>query len=175
MGRLPDGILFLDVVGDDEAGDGALALGDAHAAVDEVAGLRRRHAGVHVAAGDVLEEVLQVDFLLVVAADRRARLLADDGEDRLVVEAGIVKPVQEMDRAGTGGGQADADLAGPFGVGAGHEGRFLLVPGLDEFDRVLPVAAEGRDDAADAVAGEAVDALDAPFLEAGENEIGDLL
>jgi hypothetical protein len=55
---------------------------------------------VHVLVGDVLEEREQVDFLLVVAAERRSCLLADDRDHRLVVELGVVAPVQEVDRAG---------------------------------------------------------------------------
>ena len=45
---------------------------------------RRRH--LHVLVRDVLEQRQQVDLLLVVAAERGARLLADDGDDRLMVQ-----------------------------------------------------------------------------------------
>ena len=62
---------------------------------------------------------------------------------------------------GPGGGQADAQLAGVLGVGAGHEGRRLLVPHLDEADLVLALA-QRLHDAVDAVAGEAEDHLHAP-------------
>jgi hypothetical protein len=54
-----------------------------------------------------------------------------------VVELGVVEPVEQVDRAGTGGGQADADLAGDLGVGAGGEGGDLLVADLDELELVL--------------------------------------
>ena len=66
--------------------------------------------------GDVLEQRLQVDFLLVVRADRRARLLADDGDHRHVVHLGVVQPVQQMDRARAGGRVAEPDLAGELGM-----------------------------------------------------------
>ena len=68
-----------------------------------------RHLAVLVR--DVLEQRLQVDLLLVVAAERHARLLADDREHRLVVELRVVEAVQEVDRAGARGREADADLA----------------------------------------------------------------
>jgi hypothetical protein len=55
---------------------------------------------VHVLVRDVLEERRQVDFLLVIAAERGHRLLADDCDDRLVVELRVVEPVQQVDRAG---------------------------------------------------------------------------
>ena len=59
---------------------------------------------------------MQVDLLLVVAAERRARLLADDRDHRLVVELRVVEAVQEVDRAGPAGREADADLAGELRV-----------------------------------------------------------
>ena len=92
---------------------------------------------MHVLVGDVLEQDRQVDLLLVVAAERGARLLADDRDHRLVVELGVVEAVEEVDRAGPGGRHADADLAGELGVGAGHERGHLLVARLDEVDPVL--------------------------------------
>ena len=91
----------------------------------------------HELVGDVLEERDQVDLLLVAAAERRARLLADDRDDRLVVELGVVEAVQQMDRARAGRGHADADLAGELGMAAGHEGRHLLVADLDQLGVVL--------------------------------------
>ena len=84
-----------------------------------------------------LNSVMQIDFLLVVAADRRARLLPDDRDDRLVVQLRVVQAVQQMDRARPGRRQADADFAGELGVRAGHEGGHLLVADLDEVEVVL--------------------------------------
>ena len=81
-----------------------------------------------------LKSEMQVDLLLIVAAQRRARLLADDGDDRLVVHLGVVEAVEEVDGARARGRQADADLAGEFRVRAGHEGGHLLVADLDELD-----------------------------------------
>ena len=66
--------------------------------------------GRAVFAGDVLEQVLQIDFLLELAADARVVAdLPDDGDDRLVVHLRVVQPVEQVDRAGPAGGHADAD------------------------------------------------------------------
>src|SRR5205814_1716812 len=73
-----------------------------------------------------------IDLLLIVAAQRRHRLLADDRHDRLVVELGVVEAVQQMDRSGPGRGDADADLAGELRVATRHERGHLLVARLDE-------------------------------------------
>lgn len=117
--------------------------------------------------GDVLEEGNQVDFLLVIAAERRPFLLADDGDDRLVIELGVVESIQKVDRAGPGGSEADPDLAGKFCVGAGHEGGQFLMPGLDELQG-LAEPPERAHDAVDAVARIAKDPPDAPFRKAPE-------
>jgi hypothetical protein len=116
---------------------------DAHRAVDQVPHLRRHHRHVHVVAGDVLEQRDQVDLLLVVAAERRARLLADDRHHRLVVELGVVQAVEQVDGARAGGRQAHADLAGELGVRAGHEGGQFLVARLHEL-RSLAGAVRAR-------------------------------
>ena len=114
---------------------GALGGGDPHGAVDEMPDLRRLHRHVHVLMADVLEQDGQVDFLLVVAAQPGARLLADDRHDRLMIELGVVQTVEQMDRARARGRQAHPDLTGEFGVRAGHERRHLLVAGLHELER----------------------------------------
>ena len=76
-----------------------------------------------------------------------------------------------MDRAGSRRREADADLACPFRVCAGHEGRHLLVADLDELELVRrPV--ERADDRVDAVAGVPVDPADPVFVEPPEQEIG---
>ena len=71
-------------------------------------------------------------MMLVVDAQRHALLLADERDDRLVVELLGVEPVQQVDRAGPRGRHADADPAGELRVCARHEGRHLLVPHLNE-------------------------------------------
>ena len=80
------------------------------------------------------------------------------------VELGVVEAVEQVDAAGAGGGEADAEPAGVLGVAAGHERRRLLVPHLDEADLVLALA-QRLHDAVDAVAGQAEDDVDAPVVQ----------
>jgi len=79
-------------------------------------------------------------------------LHSSDGQDWLLVELGIVEPVQKMDSAWPGGREADPKLTGELGVGAGHEGSRLLVANLDETNPVLRCA-QRLDDAVDTIAG----------------------
>jgi hypothetical protein len=84
---------------------------------------RRGHLDVF--ARDVLEQRNEIDFLLVVASERRECLLPDNGHDRLMIEPRIVETIQKMDGPGAGGRQANADLASEFGMGTRHEGSHL--------------------------------------------------
>jgi hypothetical protein len=169
-----DRLQFLDVVGNDDAGHAAQGLRDAHRAVYRMAHLFRHGHHVHVLVRHVLEQRDQVHFLLVVAADRHARRLADDGHYRLVVQLGVVEPVQQMDRPRARGRETYPDFAGELRVRAGHEGRAFLVPHLDEFDQ-LRMAVQRAHDAVDAVAGITVDSLHAPPGEAVDHEIADFV
>ncbi len=136
-----------------------------------MAGLRRRHHRLHEVTGDVLEQRVKVDLLLIIAAECSTRLLTDDRHHRLVIELGVVEPVEKVDRARPGRRHADADLAGPFGMGAGHEGGGFLMPRLNEVDAV--VASERRDEPANAIARKTKYAFDAGGVETLKNEIGD--
>src|SRR5581483_6381003 len=151
----------LYVIGEDETGDGAMLERNAHRAIHQVAYLCGRAGHMDVLGSDVLKEADEVHLLLVIAAEAGALLLADDGEHRLVVHLRVVETIQEMDRARTGGGEADADFAGELGMRARHEGGELLVARLDELH--LFIAPERTHDAVDAIAGIAVDALHAPL------------
>jgi hypothetical protein len=163
---------LLDIVRHDDAGDGALGHGDAHRAIDQMAHLLGCGAHVDVLAGHVLEQRDEIDLLLVMAAERGALLLADDRDDRSVIELGVVKAVQEMDRARPGGRHADPRPAGELGMRAGHERRDLLVRHLDELEAVLG-AAQGAEDAVDPIARIAVDPPDAPLRQPLQHEIAD--
>ncbi len=165
---------LLDVIGDDDAGDGAPRLGDAHRTVHGMTQLRRRRDHRHVLVGHVLEQRDQVHLLLIMPAERRSRLLAHDRHDRRVIELGVVQPVQQVDGPGAGGRQAQPHLTRELGMGAGHEGGHLLMPRLDEVD-VLAGPVDGADDAVDAVARIAIDALEPPLVEPLQQKIADAL
>ena len=85
---------------------------------------------------DIFEERDEIDFLLIAAAERGARLLPDDREHRLVIHLRVVKAVQEMNRARPGSGETDAELAGEFRVRASHERGHFFVPRLHVIDLV---------------------------------------
>ena len=139
MGRLGDRLGLLDVVGDDDRGDGALRQRDPASPIDEVADLRRLHRDLDEFVGDVLEQGRQVDLLLVIAPESGPGLLPHDRDHRLMVELGVVQAVEQMDGSGARRRQAHAHLARELGVRAGHERRHLLVADLDEL-RPLAVA-----------------------------------
>ena len=130
-----DRVLLLRVIGKNQARDRALGARDADRAIDEVADLRGMGRHVDVLVRDVLEQRDEVDLLLVAAAERGLRLLADDREHGLMVELGVVEAVEQMDRPRTRGREADPDLAGELRVRARHQRRHLLVAHLNELKR----------------------------------------
>ncbi len=78
-------------------------------------------------------------------------------EDALMIHLRVVQAVQQVDRPRSGRGHAHPDFAGEFSVGAGHEGRHLLVAHLHESD-VLLGALQSPQEPVDAIAGIAIDA-----------------
>ena len=107
---------LLQVIGNDDAGDGSPRRRDAHRPVDEVAQLTRHAGGRDEIRRDILEQRLQIDFLLIVCADAGTRLLAHYGDDGYVVHLRVVQAGEQVDRAGSGSGVAESDLAGELGV-----------------------------------------------------------
>lgn len=82
-----------------------------------------------------------------------------------MVQLGVVEAIEEMNAAGAGGGDADANPAGEFGIRTRHERGGFFVADMDEADAVF-VLAQGFEDAVDAVAGESEDGVNAPGDEA---------
>jgi hypothetical protein len=165
----------LQVVRHDDAGRAALGPGNTESPVDQVPHLLGAGGHVHVFPGDVLEQRHQVDFLLVVRAQRGALLLADDGDHRLVVELGVVQAVEQVDGARSGRRDAHAHFARVFGVGARHQGGEFLVAGLHELDavRLVFLFAHRVHDAVDGVPGVAEQAFHAPVAHAPHHEFTD--
>ena len=163
---------FLQVVGQDHARDRPLVVGDAYRAVDQMPNLFRnaRHSDI---LGDVLKQVLQINFLLITGAKPSPRLLAYECDDGYVIHLGIVEPVQEMDRAGSGRRVTQAYLAGEFGMRGGHKGRHLFVPDLNIFHS-FPGLLERHIKASDSVSGVPVDPLQAPSGQSMPNEFADV-
>ena len=80
---------------------------------------------------DVLIEVILVDILQVMRADQVVIGHSGDGQHRRTVDLGVVQPVEQMHRTGRGGGEADAEPAGEFRIGARSQRGRLLVPAMD--------------------------------------------
>src|SRR3954447_24868403 len=111
-------------------------------------------AGVH-------EQFVEGDILLRVGLEQVVILQAGDRQHWLIIELGVVNSVEQVDSARSRGGDAHAQLAGPFGVSAGCESSGFLMPHLDEADLLL-ARAKGLEDPIDAVAGYSEHDLDAP-------------
>ena len=116
----------------------AVGKGSAAGLLDDVLDMRGAH-DPHRISGRVHEQFVERDVLLGEGFDQIVVLRAGDREHRLIVELGVVDAVQQVDAAGAGGREADAELAGELGIGAGGECGRLLVPHLDELDLVLPL------------------------------------
>jgi hypothetical protein len=72
----------------------------AHGTIDEVSRLRRMHASVAKGRRYILEKALQIHLLLIVASERRARLVAHDREHGLVVLTCVVESACDCSRVG---------------------------------------------------------------------------
>ncbi len=99
--------------------------------------------------------------------------MADQRNHRHMVELGVVKAIQQMNRARTGRRVAKAHLARELGVRRRHKGRHLLVADLDIFHKILGLL-QGYIQAADAVARITVDPLEPPFRQSPPNEFADI-
>ncbi|MNI37037.1 hypothetical protein D3C73_911100 [compost metagenome] len=104
------GLVFkvLQIVGQDDGGYSSLTDGRAHCPVDQVANLGRCGCLLHKGAGHVLEHGQQIQLLLVMPAQRRTRLLADNGQHGHVIHPRIVEPGNQVRSARAGGGNAHA-------------------------------------------------------------------
>jgi len=99
-GRILVGQL-LKIIGNDDAGDGSPGGRDAYCPVDEVAHLTRHAGSRDEIPGDILEQRLQIHFLLIVCADAASRLLAHDGHDGYVIHLRVIQACEQVDRSGS--------------------------------------------------------------------------
>ncbi len=109
-----------------------------------------------------------------MAADRHARLLAGDRQNRHVVEPRVIKSRDEMRGTRAGGGDANAELTRELGMRRRHERGHLLVSYLDEFNLTFGPA-QRAEDAVNAVAGIAINSPDAPLVKPLHKEVTDSL
>ena len=111
--------------------------------------------------GHVFEQPQQVHFLLVMHAHHVVIGLPGDRQHGRAVHLGVVKTIEQVDRAGPAGGNADAEPTRELGVAAGHERRALLVSHLHEADAFAQLP-QPLHEAIDAVAGQAEDHINPP-------------
>ena len=64
-------------------------------------------------------------------------VLLNDGDDGLVIELGVVEPIEQMHGSGPRSGQADSRFTRELGIPASHEGCHFLMPCLNEADIIL--------------------------------------
>jgi hypothetical protein len=147
--------LLLHVVRQDDDGGGAGRESRAEGPVEHQRQLLGRGRDLRELRRDVLDQRQQVDLLLVLAAQHALLLLAHQRDHRDAVELRVVEAGEQVHRAGTLGGEADADAAGVLRVRDGHERRRLLVPCLHELRPAGP--AQRAQNRVDAVAGVAED------------------
>jgi hypothetical protein len=133
-----------------------------------IKGVRQLLSHVHldeVVAGDVLEQGLQIHFLLVAPAHSAACGLPDDRHHRHMIQLRVVQAVQQMDRARPTRGHAHAHPAGELRIPDCREGGHLLMPGLHESWFVVRFPERG-DNSVDTVARIGEHLLDIPVPQA---------
>src|SRR5579883_451948 len=129
--------------------------------LDDILDVARAHYA-RVVDADIHEELVELHVLLRERLEQVVELETGDRQDRLTVELGVIEPIEEVNAAGSGGGDADAQPTGPFGVGASVERRRFLMPNLNEPDSIL-VGAQRLNHAVDAVTRKAENRIDAPI------------
>ena len=137
--RLSRHILLLEVHWKGDVRDAAISERRAAGEIGDVAHVRGAH-DADVVLRDVDEQLVELDVLLGMRADQIVERHAGDRQDRRAVELGVIQAVQEMDAAGTGGGEADAQPARKLRIRARHERRGFLVTHLDKADLILAPA-----------------------------------
>ena len=153
--------------------DPAPAKGVADREVDE-GGRLHRDADHFVVDGHVHEQLLERDLLLVPSAEHLGLLHPSDREHGGMVELGVVKPIQEVDRAGPRGRDAHAESSRRLRVAGRHESSRFLVVNEDEADPFL-IATQPLHDPIDPVSREAEDSVHPPVDETFDQRLrGDL-
>ena len=97
-----------------------------------------------------------------------------DRQHGSMIELGVIKTVQEVDRAGTAGGETDSQPTSELGVGTGCEGGRLFVTTLNESNLLL-VLPQCLEDSIDAVAWYSERGRDSPVDQFPHNDIASRL
>lgn len=102
-------------------------------------------------------------FLKVLGTDLRPRDVRGDREHGDPAALRIEQSVDQMQIAGSAAADADGEMIGECGVGAGRERSSLLV--ADVFPADVARSANGVGESVEAVAGQAVDSADTAELQ----------
>ena len=92
---------------------------------------RQDHLAIDAAA---LVHLTEVDLLDRLEPNVLPHDLGRDQDDRRAIAIGLVKPVDEVEAAGTATAGAGCQIAGELRLGPGREGAGLLVPHMHPFD-----------------------------------------
>ena len=91
--------------------------------------------------------------------------MSDDGNDRLMIHLRVVKPVEQMNRARPGSGDAHPNFAGEFRMRTRHEGAHFFMARLNKANFIACFPQTGHHPV-DPVAGVSIDTTDSPLDEA---------
>src|SRR6185437_14726215 len=134
---------------------------DAHSAIDHMTGSRRIYQAVAVLARDILEQGVEIHFLLITATERHRRRLSDDREHVLMIHLRVIQTVEEMDRTRSRCCKTYSQLARELRVRRRHERGLLLMSYLNEVQlAVCPIYR--RNESVDPIAGVTVNSPNSP-------------
>ena len=155
-----DGRPFLNVLGNRDVRDRAAGERGLDRFVQNIDYVGWPHDAL-VVRRHIHKELVQIHVLLIMRADQIVKRMTRDGEHRLPIALRIVKPIEQMHAAGTGGRQTHAELARVFGITTCRECCSFFVADLDEPDFVF-ARSKRFEDAVDSISRKSEDRLHPP-------------
>src|SRR5947209_6411744 len=128
---------FLDVFGNRDVRDGATRQSSFDRLVENVDHMSGTHDTL-AKRGNIHEQFVEIDILLIMSADQIVEGMTRDSEHRLPVALGVVQSVEQMNASGSRGRKTDSEPTSVFGVPTGGERGGFLVPHLNEPDLIFP-------------------------------------
>ena len=124
-----------------------------------------------VVGGDIHEQLVEIDILLIARADQVGKRVARNGKHGLTVALGVIQAVEQVNAARAGRRHANAEISGEFRVAACGEGGCLFVPHLHIFQLAL-VLSPGIENSVDPVPREGEHGIDSPIQKPFNEQIG---
>ena len=153
--------LVLKVDRNGDVRDAAVGNRSATRQINDILNMRGAHDALVVDA-DIHVKLVERHILLGVSADQVVELQACDRQHRRTIHLRVVEAIQQVDSTRAGGGEADAEFPGVFGVAAGHECGGFFMPHMNKANFVL-ARAQRFHDAVDTVSGQPEDHFDTPI------------